>query len=102
MRNCGLNKRWHFTDVPEETDNNQTPEQHQRKEDSNVQEPDDHQAPEHHQNQNRSEFWNRRNYIIAIVALVFLILDFAFGNSILIRFWNHLPTIKESIAGWFR
>ena len=71
-------------------------------EESGIQENDDKPPKKLHQNQNRSEFWNRRNYIIAIVALIFLILDFAFGNSILIRLWNHLPTIKESIAGWFR
>ena len=72
------------------------------KENNSIQEPDNNQTQEHHRNQSRSEFWNRRGYRIAVVALIFIILDFAFGDSILIRLWNSLPTIKEKIAGWFR
>ena len=69
---------------------------------NSIQEPNDNQIQEHHQNQSRSEFWNKRNFIIAVIALIFIILDFAFGDRILIRIWNYLPTIKEKIADWFR
>ena len=71
-------------------------------ENNRIQNPDDNQTPEHRQNQNHSELWNKRNFIIAVIALIFIILDFAFGDSFLIRLWNHFPTIKEKIAGWFR
>ena len=86
----------------QEPDDNQIQEHHQNQEDSDIQEPDDNQIQKHHQNRNRSELWNKRNYIITVVALIFIILDFAFGDSFLIRLWNSLPTIKEKIAGWFR
>ena len=85
------------SDVPEETDNNQTPEQHQRKEDSDVQEPNDNQIQEHHQNQSRSEFWNRRSYRIAVVGIIVAILVLCFGEGILMRplrwVWNYLQTL---------
>ena len=90
------------SDVPEENNDIQEPtEHHQNQEDSEIQ-PHDNQIQKHHQSQSRSELWNRRNCIIAFVALVFILLDFAFGNSILIRLWDALPTIKEKISGWFR
>ena len=96
------------SDVPEghhsiqEPNDNQPPEHHQNQGNSEIQEPNDNQIQEHHQNQNRPEFWNKRNFIIGVIALIVIILDFAFGNSILIHLWNHLPTLKEKIAGWFR
>ena len=63
------------------------------KEDSSIQKQDDNQPPEH-QNQSRSEFWNRKHYIIAVVILVLTALGVFFGDGILIRplhwVWNHL------------
>ena len=65
-------------DVPEETDNNQ--------------------PPEHHQNQSRSEVWNKRNYIIAVVLLILTAVGVFFGNGILIPplrwVWDYLQTIR--------
>ena len=68
-----------------------------RKEDSSIQKKDDNQPPEHHQNQSRSESWNRKSYIIAVVAVIFAILEFAFGDGILRPLlhllWNYLKTL---------
>ena len=64
---------------------------------NSIQEPNDNQTPEHHQNQSRSEILNRRNYIIAVVGLIFLILTFIFGDGILKPLlhllWNYLQTL---------
>ena len=78
--------------VPEESNDiqgqsdNQTPEYHQNRKDSDIQKPDDNQP----QKRSRSEFWNRKHYrimfvgiIIAALALIIAILGFLFGNGIL-------------------
>ena len=66
------------------------------KENNGIQDPNDNQIPEHHQNQNRSEFWNRRSYRIAVVGIIVAILVLCFGEGILIRplrwVWNYLQT----------
>ena len=68
-----------------------------QKKGSGIQKPDDNQTQKHHQNQSRNEFWNRRGYRIAVVGVIFVILDFAFGSGILIRplrwVWSHLQTL---------
>ena len=40
--------------------------------------------------------------IIAVAGVIIALLIFLFGDNILIRLWNSLPTIREKIAGWFR
>lgn len=66
------------------------------KKDSGIQKQDDNQTPEHHRKKSRSEFWKRKNYMIAVVAVIFAFLEFAFGSGILIRplhwLWNYLQT----------
>ena len=66
------------------------------KEDSSIEKKDNTQTPEHHQNQSRSEFWNRKLYIITFVAVILAALIFFFGDGILIgplRWgWNYLQT----------
>ena len=57
-------------------------------EDNHIQEPDDNHTQEHHQNKNRSEFWNRRNYILMFVAVIVAALMFFFGDGILIRLFH--------------
>lgn len=59
-------------------------------EDSGIQKQDNNQPSEHHQDQSRSESWNRKHYIIAVVILVltalgviFAALVFFFGDGIL-------------------
>ena len=72
------------------------------KEDSDIQQPDDNQPPEHHQNQSLTEFWNKKSYRIAVIVVILTALLFLFGDNVLVRLWDYLPTIKEKIAGWFR
>ena len=64
---------------------------------SDTQEPDNNQPAEHHQNQNRSEFWNRKHYVIAVIVGGAAFLELAFGDGILIPLfswlWNYLQTI---------
>jgi hypothetical protein len=93
----------------QETDDKQNSELQQKKKESDILETDDKHPPKLHQNQSRSEFWYKRNYRIAVIvailtaaAVILTGLSLLFGDNILIRLWNHLPTIKESIAGWFR
>ena len=43
------------------------------KEDSDIQKKDDSQTPEPNQNQSRSEFWNKKIYIITFVGLFLLL-----------------------------
>ena len=75
------------------------PEEHSsiEKKDSGIQKKNDNQKPEHHQNQSRSESWNRKNYIIAVVLVILAILEFAFGDGILRPLlhllWNYLKTL---------
>ena len=90
-----LIRLWNYYD-------NQTPKHHQNQKGSDIQEPDDNQTSEHHQNQNRSELWNKRSFNLALVGVILTALLFLFGDSILIRLWNYLPTIKKNITGWFR
>ena len=63
-------------------------------EDNHIQEPDDNHTQEHQQNKNRSEFWNRKIYIITLVGVIIVFLDFAFDSGMLIRLfhwvWNYL------------
>ena len=67
------------------------------KENNGIQDPNDNQIPEHHQNQNRSEFWNRRSYGIAVGGIIVAILVLCFGEGILMRplrwVWNYLQTL---------
>ena len=67
------------------------------KENNGIQDPNDNQIPEHHQNQNRSEFWNKRSYRIAVGGIIVAILVLFFGEGILIRplrwVWNYLQTL---------
>ena len=76
---------------------NQIQEHDQNQKDSDIQESDDNQIQEHRQNQSRSEFWNRKHYIIAVVILVLTALGVFFGDGILIRplrwVWSHLQTL---------
>ncbi|RKU25499.1 hypothetical protein C6497_15600 [Candidatus Poribacteria bacterium] len=83
------------------------------KDDSSIQEKDNNQTPEHPHNQSRSEFWSKKNYIISkknyiigVVGVIFVILDFAFGNAILKPLlhwlWNYLQPLLQNIATIFR
>ena len=66
------------------------------KENNGIQDPNDNQTPEHHQNQSRIASLNWKKILAAVVVIV-PILDFLFGNSILIRplrwVWNYLQML---------
>ena len=80
-------------DVPKEENgiekkgDNQPPERQKK---------NNNQPPEHHQNQNRSEFWNKKHYVIAVIVGGATFLELAFGDGILIplfsSLWNYLKT----------
>ena len=52
-------------------------------ENDNIQEPNDNQDTEDHQDQSHSEFWSRKGYYISVVGVVVAILVFLFGDGIL-------------------
>ena len=70
---------------------------------ANLNAEEDNQPPERHPNQSLTEFWNKKSYRIAVIVVILTALLFLFGDNVLVRLWDYLPTtIKEKIAGWFR
>ena len=75
-------------------------------ENNDIQEPDDNQPSEHHQERSSRKYWDWKNRKVEYVLLGLAFSDCFLGDRLLIRGvdWvrDHLPTILENISIIFR